>query len=113
MLDATLGVRSKRLEEFKVLEAIKKHIKKYKEHPQTNNMEVLAVLCCKYAYFLRNKTFHGEMLDNTFAFVPNSLDDDQIDFLTTLLKTITTELINVYDQLWVSHHVDIVPKQVK
>lgn len=53
----------------------------------TKNHELVAVLLCKYAYFHRNKVFHGETMSNCI-FLPPSQDADEarVRFLNTLLE---------------------------
>lgn len=101
LLDEFLTIRQNELTNYGFIRDIKNHITYYKQeqHLQTNNMQLAALLCCKYAYFLRNKIFHGELIDKTFSFIPNNNDDVLIDKLNTLLGIITLELIKSYTNL--------------
>ena len=51
------------------------------------DVEVVALLCCRYCYFLRNKMFHGEVADFTFRFSSHLDDDDAVDILNELLRS--------------------------
>lgn len=101
LLDETLVFRQNELNIYGFIGDIQNHITYYmqEQYRQTNNMQLAALLCCKYAYFLRNKIFHGEIVDKTFSFIPNNYDDALIDKLNTILGTITTELIQTYNNL--------------
>ncbi len=66
------------------------HIKK--------NEDVVAILCGYYAYYTRNKIFHGELSERSFN-ICRSKDDDVIDKLNALMVKLTFELINVYQLL--------------
>lgn len=51
------------------------------------NHELVAVLLCRYAYFHRNKVFHGETISKSL-FLPQSFnaDEPRVLFLNTLLE---------------------------
>lgn len=99
LLDNTLVLRQNELNNYGFISDIQNHITFYKQNPQTNNMQLAALLCCKYSYFLRNKMFHGEMVDKTFSFIPNNNDNVLIDKLNELLSIVTSELINSFNNL--------------
>lgn len=65
---------------------------------QTNDIDVAALLCY-YAYYLRNRLFHGQSLVRGSVFDEHKTDEMRIDFLTLLLSTLTVELINQYQLL--------------
>ena len=101
LLDETLVFRQNELNSYGFIGDIQNHITYYMQdqYLETNNTQLAALLCCKYAYFLRNKIFHGEVVDKTFSFIPNNNDDVLIDKLNTILGIITTELISSYNNL--------------
>lgn len=99
LLDDTLVLRQNELNHYGFLANIQNHITFYLQNQQTNNMQLAALLCCKYSYFLRNKMFHGEMVDKTFSFIPNNNDNVLIDKLNELLSVVTSELINSFNNL--------------
>lgn len=55
-------------------------------------VEKIPLLAIKYAYFIRNKMFHGEIPDSTFK-VHTDENDILIDRLNTILSTLIFELI--------------------
>lgn len=55
-------------------------------------VEKIPLLAVKYAYFIRNKMFHGEIPDSTFK-VHTDENDILIDRLNTILSTLIFELI--------------------
>jgi hypothetical protein len=67
------------------------HIKK-NEHVK-KDIELVTILSIKYAYFVRNKMFHGEMPDATFKIYDNYIDEE-IDMLNEILATLIFEIIN-------------------
>lgn len=99
LLDETLVLRQNELNHYGFIANIQNHITFYKQHPQNDDMQLVALLCCKYSYFLRNKMFHGEIVDKTFSFIPNNNDDILIDKLNELLGIVTSELINSFNNL--------------
>ena len=58
----------------------------------TVNAELVTLLCIKYAYFVRNKMFHGETTDGTFKVRPNNLDIE-MKLLNDLLEVLVMELM--------------------
>ena len=61
--------------------------------PTRKDEELITLLSIKYAYFVRNKMFHGEISDRTFK-IHNDLIDDEIDNLNSILSTLIYEIIN-------------------
>jgi len=58
----------------------------------SNDIELVTLLSLKYAYYVRNKMFHGEISDRTFT-VHETDEDIEIDNINTLLSTLIFELI--------------------
>lgn len=67
-------------------------------NPVTNDIDVVAILCY-YAYYLRNRLFHGQTLVRVSIFDANQSDEMYIDKITMMLSTLTVELINNYQAL--------------
>ncbi len=61
--------------------------------PIRKDGELITLLSIKYAYFVRNKMFHGEIPDSTFKIHYNHIDDE-IDNLNGILSTLIYEIIN-------------------
>lgn len=99
MLRDTLFVRKSCLRHWGVYHAINSHLVSIETSPETHNDHVLAILLCKYAYYVRNKCFHGQQADLSFCFSDKTNDDDIIDMLNVLLLRITTELFISYSSL--------------
>ena len=59
----------------------------------TADLELVAILCIKYAYFIRNKYFHGETLDGTFKLLKDKIDIE-FEQECKLLMTVIYEIIN-------------------
>lgn len=58
----------------------------------TNDVEIITIVCIKYAYFLRNQYFHGEIPENTFR-VQKSSEDQERELINQLLECLVYELI--------------------
>ncbi|WP_172126368.1 hypothetical protein [Arcobacter acticola] len=58
-----------------------------------SDIEIVAFICIKYAYFLRNKIFHAEKHDLSFKFIKNNLLYE-IDWINNILESVIIELLN-------------------
>ena len=65
---------------------------------QVKDIDVVAILC-HYAYYLRNRLFHGQTLVRGSIFEPVKPDEMRIGMLTNMLSVLTVELINNYRAL--------------
>ena len=63
------------------------------QNPIKNDVELVTLLSIKYAYFVRNKMFHGEIPDSTFK-IHTDFVDNEIDILNKILSTLIYEIIN-------------------
>ena len=99
LIEETLVYRKKRLSEAGVLSDINKHIADCKVHKVTSDIQLAAFLCCKFAYFVRNKIFHGEIHERQFRFYNRVSDDYQLDELNAVLEVLTYELIEHFADL--------------
>ena len=59
----------------------------------TIDIELVTILCIKYAYFIRNKYFHGETLDGTFKLQKDNIDIE-FERESKLLMMVIYEIIN-------------------
>lgn len=99
MLNDTLTIREAELKHHGVYNPINIYITTQMGLHTTANEQVLCILCCKYAYFLRNKMFHGEKPDYTFTFSENTIDNKIIDKLNYLFSSLINELLLIIDRL--------------
>lgn len=58
----------------------------------SSNIELITFICIKYAYYVRNKLFHGEKHDLSFRFIDNKLTEE-LDWINDILETLILELI--------------------
>lgn len=58
-----------------------------------NDIEIITIICIKYAYFLRNQYFHGEIPESTFK-VKTSYEDREREIINQLLECLIYELIS-------------------
>lgn len=64
----------------------------------TVDAELVTLIAIKYAYFVRNKMFHGEVIDGTFRIRNNNLDAE-IQKLNALLEVLVMEIMENYQHL--------------
>lgn len=81
------------------LDEVQKHINN--NSSTTIDVELVALIAIKYAYFARNKMIHGELPDSTFKIHENR-EDLEFDKLNTLLSTLVAGLINNNDALQIN-----------
>lgn len=62
-------------------------------NPSQKDIDIVALLCCHYAYYLRNRLFHGQSLVRSSIFRHNE-DDMRLCKISLLLELLTIELIN-------------------
>lgn len=99
MLNDTITIREKELRHHGIYNPINTYITTQLGLHTIANEQVLCILCCKYAYFLRNKMFHGEKPDYTFTFSENTIDNKMIDKLNYLFSSLINELLLILDRL--------------
>ena len=98
MLKDTLVYRHDELDGFGFLDAVNNHITSVLASPQKKNEDVVAILSGYYAYYTRNKIFHGELSERSFN-ICGSHEDDVIDKLNALMVKVTFELIKIFQLL--------------
>lgn len=98
MLQDTLVYREQELRNKNVYTAITNHLTTELNTPHKNNIDVVTILSAYYAYYTRNKIFHGELQERTFS-ISNTSEDGIVDKLNVLLEKVTFELINIYHLL--------------
>ncbi len=99
MLEKVVPLRNAEMIHFGINGDVNSHISNLIAHPKLHKENVLTMLCCKYAYYLRNKMFHGEIEDFTFSFSEGNNNDWNLDRLNLLLSELGFELLMVYDVL--------------
>lgn len=62
------------------------------------DIDIVAILCCHYAYYLRNRLFHGQSLVRCSIF-DNNGDSMRIEEITKIITSLTVELINNFRNL--------------
>lgn len=93
-----LPFRAVKLKAFGYFASINAHVTAFTSSTGSikKNQDLVAFLCCRYCYFMRNKIFHGEMADYTFRFYSKVKEDKTIDFLNELLQNTVEDLLGVY-----------------
>ena len=59
----------------------------------SEDIEIVILLCVKYAYFLRNQRQHGQILDYNFKLTPNH-EDEELDNINQLLSNLLLEMLD-------------------
>lgn len=98
MLQTTLVYRDGELTAYGLMNDINNHLTAVLTHPVKQNEDIVAILCGYYAYYTRNKIFHGEFSERTFN-ICRSREDDIVDKLNGLMTKLTFELIGSYQHL--------------
>lgn len=93
MFDETLPYRQDFLNRQGFLPAVTGHIAAQLATPVKSNTELVAILCIKYSYFIRNKSFHGEKIDGTFRLVENK-EIRELEKINKLQSFFVADLIN-------------------
>lgn len=63
------------------------------------DIELVVLICIKYAYYLRNKIFHAEKYDLTFRVAKLKFVED-LDLINKILENLIIELINI-NAIWI------------
>lgn len=99
MLNSVLHIRSAELIYHGVFADISNHIAALTTTPENHPEHVLCMLCCKYAYYLRNKMFHGEVPEFSFSFSNMTKESKCLDTINMLLSNLNIELLLIHDRL--------------
>lgn len=93
-----LPYRCRELQNYGLYTAIEADLNNKIALHQTKDIDVVAILC-HYAYYLRNRLFHGQTLVRGSIFEPVKPDEMRIGMLSDMLSVLTVELINNYHAL--------------
>lgn len=99
MLEKQVPLRNAEMAHFNIDADVNNHISGLIAVPERHEENVLTMLCCKYAYYLRNKMFHGEIEDFTFSFSEGNDNDRNLDKLNQMLSEFNFELLMVFNNL--------------
>lgn len=92
VFEETLSYREDFLNAAGLLQDVKRHINKYLAVGVNNELEVVAILCIKYMYFVRNKSAHGERMDRIIGL--GNKEVAEIKWLCDLLEVLVIDLVN-------------------
>lgn len=92
VFDEILPYREKFLSSEGLLNPVKKYITKNIAKNVSNDQEIVAIICIKYMYFVRNKSAHGERLDRIIGL--SNREAEEIKWLSEILETLIIDLIN-------------------
>ena len=59
----------------------------------SEDIEIVILLCIKYAYFLRNQRQHGQIMDYNFKLTHNK-EDEELDNINQLLSNLLLEMLD-------------------
>ncbi|KPN89192.1 hypothetical protein [Pseudomonas nunensis] len=92
VLKKTLPYRQEFLTKAGFLDVVEVHIEKHLKAAKLDNQQLIAALCIKYTYFVRNKSAHGERLDRIIGL--SNKEMVEIKWLSDLLERLIIDLIN-------------------
>jgi hypothetical protein len=95
VMNEILPYRQQFLGEAGLLDATNAHIATQIAAAQSFDEELVALICIKYMYFVRNKSVHGERFDRIIG-VGNK-ETAEVKWLNTVLERLIIDLINVSD----------------
>ena len=95
LLKDTLLYREKYLRTRGLLSEVTAHLN---ASGSNNDGELISLVAIKYAYFVRNKMFHGQIPESSFKLQLNN-EDKEIDILNSVLEKLVVELINNHNIL--------------
>lgn len=93
MLNETLPYRQDFLTREGIINDVTTHIATNLATTIKSDCELISILCIKYSYFVRNKSFHGEKIDGTFRLVENK-EIKELEKLNRLSSFYLCDLIN-------------------
>lgn len=91
LFNSILPYRSNNLNTKSLLNNVTNHINR--NMSSVCDAELVTILSLKYAYFVRNKMFHGEIPDSTFK-LHETNEDIEIDRINDILSSLIFELID-------------------
>lgn len=94
-----IDIYKKEIDDSGLMPSFDAIINGYRVTNAKDNTHLLAVLLCKYCYFMRNKMFHGEVADFSFCFTNHTEDDKITDMLNDLLESAVNDLLNDFNNL--------------
>lgn len=93
MFKNKLSFREKYLKTHNYYTEVTTHIEDNISDKTIINAEVISIICIKYLYFIRNKSFHGENLDHSFRLAVNN-EITELEWTNKLLESFIIDLIN-------------------
>jgi len=96
LIQEILPYRQEYLMKANILQSVTNHIATNLTAPIKSDAELISLLCIKYMYFVRNKSFHGEKIDGAFRLVENK-ETKELEKLNKLLSSYIIDLINSND----------------
>ncbi|MDT7849597.1 hypothetical protein Q9292_08255 [Methylophilus sp. VKM B-3414] len=94
IVNDALSVRKTHLINRGFWNQVENHIKINLASPKKYDTDVVAILCLRYMYFVRNKSFHAEKLDSSFNIVANNKEEKELIWLCKILKFLIIDVIN-------------------
>jgi hypothetical protein len=80
-----------------IYKMVTEYLQKNIDNKTISDIEVIAFICIKYSYFIRNKIFHAEKHDLSFRFIDN-YQVDEIIWINDILQTLVIELLQNNDK---------------
>ncbi|MBH3303067.1 hypothetical protein [Serratia marcescens] len=94
-IEDSLSIRQNFLDNEGVLKTVRTHIEQKKNTNVNSDIEVVAFMCLKYLYYVRNKLIHAERVHPSFHWVKeHSNEEMKISKCNVILKLLIIDLLN-------------------
>jgi len=93
LFEQVLVYREKELKKISRYNEVVNHINKCKRDHNRKDTDLIGLLALRYGCYLRNKTFHGEIDDNSFRLYKNK-EDDQFRIMNEIIECLMFDIID-------------------
>ena len=93
IINETLVYKKSELESVGLYDVVINHINKHINLKTNNSIEIVSFISLIYMYFVRNKLFHGEIMDSTFRLL-NGKEHEEMEWLCSILLRLNIDTIN-------------------
>lgn len=93
LFEQVLVYREKELKKISRYNEVVNHINKCKRYHNRKDTDLIGLLALRYGCYLRNKTFHGEIDDNSFRLYKNK-EDDQFRIMNEIIECLVFDIID-------------------
>jgi hypothetical protein len=81
------------------LTVVNSYLNTFLTAPVEANAELICLICLKYMYFVRNKSFHGEKIYGVYRLIRSNKETKEFEMLTKMLSNLIADIINSIDRI--------------